>query len=317
MLTSIFRFLRTLLRHVLLFPISLLDACRNGLLAVYRPFKPSWTFEWNDQHYKSAQDQTQEVTHQPTGSKAPVHFRIHTPNMVCRFRAETFSTKEPETLEWIESYGGAGALYDIGANVGLYSIYYGLVHSGPVYAFEPSVFNLRLLAQNAHLNGLQNRIHIVPNPLSNQIGFADFRLQSPDEGGALSAFGVDYGHDGKPLSTAMSYLALGATLDFLVETKAIHQPPRLIKVDVDGIEHLILEGARNTLKHPDCISVLIEVNDNFASAAGRVKEILESSGFSLTKKAHGEMFDDGGPHSASFNQIWVKNGSNLSHKGSL
>ena len=43
-------------------------------------------------------------------------------------------------------------LFDIGANIGLYSIYYAKTKTGPVYAFEPSVFNLTLLARNIFIN---------------------------------------------------------------------------------------------------------------------------------------------------------------------
>ena len=45
------------------------------------------------------------------------------PNQVCEFRALTFSTKEPETLEWIDSIPDGSILWDIGANVGLYTCY--------------------------------------------------------------------------------------------------------------------------------------------------------------------------------------------------
>ena len=49
---------------------------------------------------------------------------IFTPNWICKIRANTFSTKEPETLEWIDKSESDGVFFDIGANVGLYSLYY-------------------------------------------------------------------------------------------------------------------------------------------------------------------------------------------------
>ena len=45
------------------------------------------------------------------------------PNQLNQFRVNTFSEKEPETLEWIDTFPDNSTLWDIGANVGLYSIY--------------------------------------------------------------------------------------------------------------------------------------------------------------------------------------------------
>ena len=47
--------------------------------------------------------------------------------------------------------------------------------------------------------------------------------------------------------------------------------PNYIKMDVDGIEHLILKGATDTLKSAE--SLLIEVNDNFVKQAKETKNI--------------------------------------------
>ena len=78
-----------------------------------------------------------------TKNKNKVELQVYTPNALCAFRAETFSTKEPETLEWIEEFGANGAvLFDIGANIGLYSIYHSVLNKGRVIAFDPSFFNL-------------------------------------------------------------------------------------------------------------------------------------------------------------------------------
>ena len=68
-------------------------------------------------------------------------------------------------LEWIEQYGGNGAFYDIGANIGIYSLYYAKkFQNGNVYSFEPSVFNLRQLAKNISANALSDKITIINNP---------------------------------------------------------------------------------------------------------------------------------------------------------
>ena len=149
-------------------------------------------------------------------------------------------------LEWIEEYGG-GVFFDVGANIGIYSLFYARAKEGNVYSFEPSVFNLRQLAKNISINKLSERITIVSNPLSESTGAAKFINGSADEGGALSAFGVKYGHDGKPIISDINYSVLGFSLDDLFEKKVLTEKPSLIKIDVDGIEHLILKGASTRL----------------------------------------------------------------------
>src|SRR4051812_37306235 len=76
------------------------------------------------------------------------------PNAPSKFRADTFSTKEPETLEWIDGIPEGSVLWDIGANVGLYTCYAAKARGCRVFAFEPSVFNLELLARNIFFNQL-------------------------------------------------------------------------------------------------------------------------------------------------------------------
>ena len=135
------------------------------------------------------------------------------PNRINNFRFETFSTKEPETLEWIDSIPQGSVLWDIGANVGLYSCYAAKVRGCQVFAFEPSVFNLELLARNTYENKLQDKICIVPIALSNQTNFNDMHMINTQWGGALSTFGEDFGWDGKKINTNFLYKTIGITMD--------------------------------------------------------------------------------------------------------
>jgi hypothetical protein len=83
--------------------------------------------------------------------------------------------------------------------------------------------------------------------------------------------------------------------------------PNYIKIDVDGIEHLILLGARNTLNKVD--GVLIEVNDGFHEQAEQCNKLLLEAGLVLKEKRHSELFDSvesfGG--GKVWNQIWIRN----------
>lgn len=247
---------------------------------------------------------TTDVLHTPANS-GPIAITFATPNTVCEFRATSFSSKEPETLEWIEEFGGRGAFYDIGSNIGGFAIYHAKLFSDPVYAFEPSVLNLKWLTRNISLNNVMDRVVVIPVPLTAANEIAPFQLSSLEEGGALSSFAVKTGYDGQQLETQMQYKMLGFSLDFLVGCGAISSPPSIIKLDVDGIEHLILSGASSVLSHPSLCSVLVEVNEGFDQQRYEVPRILSAAGLRCREKRQSELFE-AGEFSNTYNQIWVR-----------
>ena len=119
---------------------------------------------------------------QPTRHKG-IDLVFSVPNKINRFRLDTFCTKEPETLEWIDSIPKGSILWDIGANVGLYSCYAAKARNCQVFAFEPSVFNLGLLARNIFLNKITSQVVIIPLPLSESLSFNTLNMESTDWGG--------------------------------------------------------------------------------------------------------------------------------------
>jgi FkbM family methyltransferase len=226
------------------------------------------------------------------------------PNPLNRYRAHTFFTKEPETLEWIDSIPEGSVLWDIGANVGLYTCYAAKIRGCRVFAFEPSVFNLELLARNIEKNGLVDLVTIVPMPLSNQVGVNKLNMTTTEWGGALSTFGQEFGHDGLPMAKIFSYSTIGITMTDAVSALGV-QPPEYIKIDVDGIEHLILQAGGDALHGAK--SVLVEINDKFIEQASAAEAYLKLAGFTLREKRHAALYDNvGNAAQFTFNQIWTK-----------
>ena len=199
---------------------------------------------------KTMMEQKKEVNH--FGLK--LTFSIS--NALNKYRVDSFSTKEPETLEWIDAMPEGCILWDIGANIGLYSCYAAKRRSCRVFAFEPSVFNLELLARNIFNNGLLDRISIIPLPLSDELAINTLNMTTTEWGGALSTFGQNYGHDGQVMSKVFQFPTIGLTMVDAVELLKIPQPD-YIKIDVDGIEHLILKGGIPVLVRTKVI--LIEI----------------------------------------------------------
>lgn len=229
-----------------------------------------------------------------------VELTFAVPNRLNRFRITTLSTKEPETLEWIDGIPTDAVLWDIGANIGLYTCYAAKARGCGVFAFEPSVFNLELLARNIFLNQLTERVTVVPLPLSDGLGISMLSMTSREWGGAMSTFGQCYGQDGRALQKIFEFQTIGVSMTDAVERLKVPQPD-YIKMDVDGIEHLILKGGAAVLRHVK--SVLIEINDEFEKQAIDSARYLTDAGLVLKAKRHAEMFE-GSAFKNSYNQIW-------------
>lgn len=232
-----------------------------------------------------------------------VSLKFSAPNAVNEFRVNTFSTKEPETLQWIDSIPTGSCLWDIGANVGIYSCYAAKQKGCKVFAFEPSVFNLETLSRNIWLNGLTEQVTIFPLPLSDSLGVSKMNMSSTEWGGAMSSFRETITHDGTILSKVFEYSILGLTMDQAMELLDIPQPD-YIKMDVDGIEHLILGGGSQVLAKTQ--GVLVEINEVFERQKNDASMYLNRAGLVLAEKRRSDIFDDT-PYASSYNQIWVRN----------
>jgi len=224
------------------------------------------------------------------------------PNHTNSWRIGLFSDKEPETLQWIDAFPEKCILWDVGANVGMYSCYAAKRRRCEVFAFEPSVFNLELLARNIFANDLTDRVTLVPLPLSDGLGVSTLNMTTMDWGGALSTFGQSYGHDGQPLRTVFAFRTVGLSMTDAVDKLQIPLPD-YIKIDVDGIEHLILKGGGRVLRQ--VAGVLVEINDVFESQAEASARYLRQAGLVLRKKRHAAMYDQTSLNT-SYNQIWYR-----------
>lgn len=224
------------------------------------------------------------------------------PNYVNSWRIRSFSSKEPETLQWIDSFPEGAVLWDIGANVGLYSCYAARRKSCQVFAFEPSVFNLELLARNIWANDLSELVTIIPLPLTDTLSNSTLNMTSTDWGGAMSTFDQSYTHDGSALKKVFEFRTIGVSMDDAVERLQV-RPPDYIKMDVDGIEHLILKGGASVLRSVK--GVLIEINEEFEKQTRDSNGYLSEAGLELKEKRHADMFEKT-IFKNCYNQIWQR-----------
>jgi FkbM family methyltransferase len=141
----------------------------------------------------------------------------------------------------------SAVVYDVGANVGIYSLLASLRvgPSGMVYAFEPLERNLPYLRRHLTLNNIQNCV-ILETAVCNREGTRPFSAAAWDSYmGRLSPDG--------------EILVRSTTLDSCIYGVKGLRPPDVIKIDVEGAEFEVLEGATRALTefHP---TIFLEIH---------------------------------------------------------
>jgi FkbM family methyltransferase len=209
-------------------------------------------------------------------------FRMLVSNDWERFRVETAATKEPETVEWIlENFRAGDTLFDIGANIGIYSILAAAWNpEGTVVAVEPMPANFARLCQNAVVNALQN-LHPYCVAVADRTGLGTLNFASLWEGSSMHSIGAS-GATEQFGETVIFRSGIGlVTMDDLAAVAGV---PSLIKVDVDGGEDDVLAGAGGVLRDPALRSALVEFNwPTGSSGPGRRDHRLLDAGFMATR----------------------------------
>ncbi|MBD1159439.1 FkbM family methyltransferase [Pelagibacterales bacterium SAG-MED19] len=231
------------------------------------------------------------------------------PNQITEYRVNTIFTKEPETIEWINKFreNEENIFWDIGANIGLFSIYAATKYKNcNIVSFEPSTSNLRCLSRNISINNLQDRIKIFSSPLSNKDNkFLNMNESQFSEGAALNTFGEEFDFEGKKILSSNRYCLVGRSINSILEKKIL-DVPNYIKIDVDGIEHLILEGADKYLNNENLLSLSIEINENFKDQYERTLKIMESFDFKILHKKQNKKLLKSKNHLNSFNYVFIR-----------
>jgi FkbM family methyltransferase len=136
---------------------------------------------------------------------------------------------EPEMQRlFVKVVKPGGVFYDIGANVGFYSLLASqLVGVGKVIAFEPSPENVRYLRRHLDLNRCSN-VQILDLAICDREGYAHFAEDGAGSMGRIESHG--------------SLQVRTSTLDALLRAQTI-PPPDYLKMDIEGAEFQALSGA--------------------------------------------------------------------------
>lgn len=203
-------------------------------------------------------------------------------NRLAYKRVESLYSKEPTTIPWLEAMSPGEVLVDIGANVGMYSIYAAAVAGCRVFAFEPEALNYAELNKNIFVNGLSDRASAFCIALSDETRIGHLYL---------GAFGYGYSHHDfnentwqqdkhfgdkvTPKDKRLLQGCVSATLDHVLDSGVV-PPPQHIKIDVDGLETRVMKGAAAALRHPRLRTVLIEIDHRIPETSAIIDAMLEA-----------------------------------------
>jgi FkbM family methyltransferase len=205
--------------------------------------------------------------------------KIACPNMLNLWRAETYLTKEPDMIEWLDSFDENCTLLDIGANIGLYSVYAAKKGIKRVISIEPESQNYSLLNKNIYLNNLSHKVTALNIGFSDHDGLESLFIPKFEAGNALNNLGESIDWKKEKFQSDFQQSVMSYSIDSFL-SKFPELFPTHIKIDVDGIERKIIEGGRNTLKDSRVKQLLIELNTELKDDM-EIIEIMKECGFKV------------------------------------
>lgn len=148
---------------------------------------------------------------------------------------------------------GKATAFDIGANVGAFTcLMASLGHT--VHSFEPIPDTFCRLKNNVKLNGLLGRAHLNCLAVGKEQGLVTFHIE---ENSPATNRMAPPGESATNSATSIQLVAV-TSLDVYCKTKGI-QSIDLLKVDVEGMEPYVLQGAKALLKDRKIAAILIEI----------------------------------------------------------
>lgn len=157
--------------------------------------------------------------------------------------------KEPWTVEWLErSVRPDDVVWDVGANVGAYSLIAATLGARTVVAFEPGYATYATLCDNIFLNGLERIVVPLPVALGSASAVTSFGYRDLRAGAASHTIG----------GSEQALAALSLPADEVVERLGV-AGPTLVKLDVDGAEAEVLAGGPSVFAAPSLRAMIVEV----------------------------------------------------------
>jgi FkbM family methyltransferase len=150
---------------------------------------------------------------------------------------------------------------DVGANVGFFTILSAALvgPTGRVVSFEPDPANRARLNNNYAINGYQH-CTLIESPVTNKSGPVEFFINSDDSGGNALWDPAQFPGNVRSQAQKKVMQVQATTLDDEVERLKL-ATPKLIKVDTEGADQRVLEGARKLLSNAAVPFVVSELHE--------------------------------------------------------
>ncbi|MEP5764922.1 MAG: FkbM family methyltransferase [Halieaceae bacterium] len=210
-----------------------------------------------------------------------VPLRYAATNRLAVKRVETLHSKEPTTIPWLDMIQSDDVFVDIGANIGMYTAYAGKVRGARVYAFEPEALNFAELNKNIFINDLHGKVLAYCMALGNEVSVDRLLLGGFAEGLSHHDFAEntwledkDFGALQTSIDQRLEQGCVSFPLDALVEQGAV-PVPKFVKIDVDGLEHKVVEGSWKTFQRGEVESILIEIDHRLPHCVEIIDRMVE------------------------------------------
>lgn len=209
----------------------------------------------------------------------PRDIKIYCGGEVARYRAETYFTKEPDTIRWINGFGPNDVLLDVGANIGIYTIYAAVVRQARVIAIEPSAANFGNLARNIRLNNVGELVYPICAAAHETTGVSKIFLHSGGlvAGGSGAVFSQSGLDNDEQIVVADVHHMIGLSLDDLVDIPGVPFPTHL-KLDILGTQDKVIRGAKRLLADPRLKSAMIEIPEADLPKTAVIREAMATAG---------------------------------------
>ncbi len=195
-----------------------------------------------------------------------------------------FRDLEPDVQNWIDKIPDGSVFWDIGANVGAFSLYAGLRKKISVLAFEPSSASYSMLNRNIELNKMSNIISAFCVAFSDETKLDVLNMKYTRAGSSMNGFGTSTNQFDESIQVNFQQGAIGFSVDEFVMLFSPQLPTHL-KIDIDGIEAKVIRGAKQTLSSPIVRSLIVEIEGNLSSPRNReIIDLLGKFGFAASPK---------------------------------
>ena len=206
-----------------------------------------------------------------------VSFKIYINNSHELNRALTFNTKEEDTLAWLKNNPGLD-LVDIGANVGIYSLYFAKIsENSQIYSFEPDASSFTSLVKNISTNSTSN-IKAFCIAIGSKKGFYEMNFYDFAAGAGAGSIDSEYIFTNAKDKKKYVQQTFCETLDNCSK-ELIFTENCLVKIDVDGPEYEIIKSGKNFLSSNKVKSVMIEINSKNEIDKHKIFSLMQSYGY--------------------------------------